>query len=104
MKSAGRFSWLLRVTVVVGAYCIHDGQSLCAQVWIGPGGFGPAPSRRFELSDTVEVDSADSTVRILLDRVDEYLADEQYGEAVQTLEEVMEQWGSRLLGVTDRRF
>ena len=68
------------------------------------GGIGPAPGSRFELSDTVQVDRADNTVRTTMDRVKEYLADGQWNEAVQTLSEMMEQSGTRLLGVTERRF
>ncbi len=67
-------------------------------------GFGSAPGSRFELSDTVQLDRADNTVRSNLDRVGQYLADEQWEEAVETLLEVMEQSGGRLLGVTERRF
>jgi outer membrane protein assembly factor BamB len=67
-------------------------------------GFGPAPGARFELSDNVQLDRADNTVRTRLDRVGEYLADGQWEEAVETLLEVMEQSGGKLLGVSEQRF
>jgi outer membrane protein assembly factor BamB len=59
---------------------------------------------RFELADAVELERADSAVRKQFERVKEYLADKQASEAVETLRQVMEGSGNRLLGVTDRRF
>ena len=67
-------------------------------------GFGSAPGSRFQLSDAVQLDRADNTVRANLDRVGQYLADQQWEEAVEALLEVMEQSGGKLLGVTERRF
>jgi tetratricopeptide (TPR) repeat protein len=75
-----------------------------SQVPFGRLGFGTVPATHFELSGTVQLDEADSTVRTHLGRVKEYLADRQWEEAVQTLMEVMEQSGAKLLGVTERRF
>jgi outer membrane protein assembly factor BamB len=71
---------------------------------LGRFGVGAAPGSRFELSETVRIDRADNTVRTALDRVEQYLADQQWQEAVDSLCEVMEQSGTKLLGVTDRRF
>jgi len=71
------------------------------------GGIGPAPGSRFELSETVQLDRADNTVRATMDRVREYLDDQQWDEAVQALSEMMEQTGNKLLSVTEedeRRF
>jgi len=65
---------------------------------------GAVPGNRFELSETVAVDRADSAVRTYLERVKEYLADGQWDEAVEALRRVMEESGGKLLGVTERRF
>jgi hypothetical protein len=75
-----------------------------AEAQFGRFGLGGGPGDRFELSETVQLDRADSTVRTTLDRVDRYLADEQWEEAVGALVTVMEESGTKLLGVTDHRF
>ncbi len=62
------------------------------------------PGSRFELADAIELERADSAVRKQFERVKEYLADKQGNEAVETLRQVMEASGNRLLGVTDHRF
>jgi outer membrane protein assembly factor BamB len=90
------------VALVAGALCVCAPSTVGAQ----PGrlGFGASLGSRYELSDTVQLDRADTTVRTALDRVEAYLADGQSNEAVVTLLEVMEQSGGKLLGVTDQRF
>jgi len=57
-----------------------------------------------ELSSSVNLDEADSTVRAHLERVKAYLADEQWDEAVETLREVMENHGGKVIGLTRSRF
>jgi outer membrane protein assembly factor BamB len=68
------------------------------------GRLGTGPLGGFELSETVELDLADRTTRTYLDRVQEYLADGQWDEAVRTLRQVMEDAGEKLLPVSPRRF
>jgi len=77
--------------------------------WVGsparaqPDVFGTAPGSRYKLSENVRVDRPDSTVQTYLQRVDQLLADGQWDEAVETLREVMEESGGKLLEVTERR-
>jgi len=61
-------------------------------------------SSRYELSENIQLDEADRNVRSYLARVDEYLADGQYDEAVKTIRQVMEESPDKLLPVTDRRW
>ena len=66
------------------------------------GVFGP--SSQFDLADTVQLDRADSTVLAQLERVKAYLADHQWDEAVETLQQVMDNTEGKLLAVTERRY
>ena len=66
------------------------------------GVFGP--NSQFDLSDTVQLDRADSTVLAQLERVKAYLADHQWDEAVDTLQKVMENAEGKLLAVTEHRY
>ena len=59
---------------------------------------------RYELSETLALDEAEGPVLTYLERVKQYLADDQWDEAVETLRQVMEESGDKLLGVTPRRF
>ena len=59
---------------------------------------------QFELSDTVQLDRADSIVLAQLERVKAYLADRQWDEAVDTLQKVMETADGKLLAVTEHRY
>ncbi len=59
---------------------------------------------QFDLSDTVQLDRADSTVLAQFERVKAYLADRQWDEAVDTLQKVMENSEGKLLGVTEHRY
>lgn len=90
--------------VILGAGALSVGTPGAAHAQLGGLGFGASPGSRYELSDTVQLDRADTTVRTALERVGAYLADGQSNEAVVTLLEVMEQSGGKLLGVTDQRF
>jgi outer membrane protein assembly factor BamB len=64
----------------------------------------PVPSSRYELSPAVQVDRAEDTVVRSLQRAKALLADKKWPEAIDTLSQVMEQSGSKLIAVTDRRF
>jgi outer membrane protein assembly factor BamB/tetratricopeptide (TPR) repeat protein len=59
---------------------------------------------RYELAGSVTLEEAEGTVRTYLDRVSAYVADGQLDEAVKTLRQVMEESGSKLVGVTEHRF
>ena len=70
-----------------------------------PAQFGPfISSNQFDLSDTVQLDRAESTVLAQLERVRAYLADRQWDEAVDTLQKVMETSEGKLLEVTPQRW
>lgn len=99
-RTVGR-AWVVMAAGAILAWAIH---STPAQAQFGRLGLGRSMASPFELSDTVQLDRADNTVRTTLDRVKQHLADAQWQEAVETLCEVMEQSGDKLLGVTERRF
>lgn len=61
-------------------------------------------TNRYELSETIRLDRADTPVQKLLDRVKTYLSDKRWDEAVETLIQVAESSGNKLLGVTERRY
>lgn len=70
---------------------------------------GPASAQspflaRFELSDAVQVDEADAAARTHLERVKALLANEQWDEAVETLRQVTENHGGKVMAVSPRRF
>jgi len=65
---------------------------------------GIVPSTRFELSETVHLDRADSSVLADLERAKAYLADRQWDEAIETLCTVMEAADEKLMAVTERRY
>jgi len=69
-----------------------------AQIRVG------APSSRFELSETVQLDRADGTALAHLERAKACLADHQWDEAVETLRQVMENAEGKLLAVTPWRY
>ena len=65
------------------------------------------PQSHFELSETVQVDRAESTVLGQLERVKAQLAEkqeEQWDEAIETLRQIMESAGGKLMAVTPTRF
>jgi hypothetical protein len=61
-------------------------------------------SPSFELSETVHVDEADSATRAHLERVKAYVADEQWDEAVETLRQVMETHGRKVVPAAPGRY
>ena len=102
MTFVGRVAW--PVPAFVAACVLFASVQHAAWAQLGRMGFGLVPGSRFELSDNVRLDQVDGTVRTYLDRVKEYLADGQWDEAVETLRQVMEESGTKLIGVTERRF
>jgi outer membrane protein assembly factor BamB len=65
------------------------------------GQFPPSPQ---ELSGSVNLDEADSAVRAHLERIKAYVADQQWDEAVETLRQVMENHGSKLVPLSRTRY
>jgi outer membrane protein assembly factor BamB len=61
-------------------------------------------SPQFELSETVHLDEADSGTRAHLERVKAYVADGQWDEAVETLRQVMETHGAKVVAVAPGRY
>ncbi|MGD9723690.1 MAG: PQQ-binding-like beta-propeller repeat protein [Pirellulales bacterium] len=66
-----------------------------------PAQFASAPD---ELSDSIDLDQADSAVRTHLERVRAFVADRQWDEAVETLRQVMETHGSKVIALTPTRY
>ena len=58
----------------------------------------------FELSDSVAVDAADSSVLAHLERVKALSADRQWDEVLDTLRQVMESSGERMFELSPRRY
>jgi outer membrane protein assembly factor BamB len=56
------------------------------------------------LSEAIDVDQADSSVRAHLERVRAYVADRQWDEAVETLRQVMENHGAKVIALTPTRY
>ena len=63
-----------------------------------------APSARFQLSDSVFLDKADSAARRHLEQVKTYLDGEQWDEAIETLRQLAENHGDKMLPLTERRY
>ena len=57
-----------------------------------------------DLSTAIRVDEVDPAARALLERVKANVAEKQWDEAVETLREVMEQQGDKLIRLDDSRF
>jgi outer membrane protein assembly factor BamB len=95
----GRRTSSLAVTVVAAIVAVIGwSESLPAQ-W-----GGMFPSSQFELSDSVQLDQADTAVRAQLDRVNPLLADRQWDEAVEVLRQLSETSEGKLLSVSPHRF
>ena len=62
------------------------------------------PANPYELSDKVQVDEADSAVRAHFERVTAYVAEKQWDEAVETLRQVMETSGAKLIRLDPQRW
>lgn len=59
---------------------------------------------QFDLSDSVHLDEADSATRAHLERVKAYVDDGQWDEAVETLRQVMETQGGKVVPLTPARY
>jgi len=59
---------------------------------------------RVELSAAVHLDEVDSAARAHLERVKAFVADQQWDEAVETLRQVMENYGNKVIAMTDSRY
>ncbi len=59
---------------------------------------------RYDLAPDVQVEEAGRTVRTYLDRVDAYLIDGKWSEAVDSIRQVMEDSGEKLLPVSSSRY
>lgn len=62
------------------------------------------PTQFVELSSAVHVDEADNAIRAQLVRVRACVADKQWDEAVETLRQIMENPGGKMIGLTDRHY
>ena len=94
--------WRVCVLVVAGLLAVTGRSVAIAQFGADKGGVESVS--RYELSEDVQVDRADGTARVYLDRVKEYLADGQWDSAVEALRQVTEESGDQLLAVTDQRY
>jgi outer membrane protein assembly factor BamB len=57
-----------------------------------------------DLSTAIRVDEVDPSARALLERVKAHVAENQWDEAVETLREVMQQQGAKLIRLDDSRY
>lgn len=92
-RASNRRYWVVRFLGGLTAFL-----SFSAQI---PAQFFPA---QFELSDTVHLDEADSGTRAHLERVKAYIADGQWDEAVETLRQVMETQGRKVVAAAPGRY
>ena len=93
MASIATTCWSGRVellALLLIAYC----SSVAAQFRLTPG---------FELSRSVQVDEVASTARAHLERVQAFLADEQWDEAIETIRHVMEDHGGKVIRLDQGR-
>ncbi|MGH7192204.1 MAG: hypothetical protein ACREJM_01580, partial [Candidatus Saccharimonadales bacterium] len=72
---------------------------------VGHGALAQGPFlARFELSEAVQVDEAEAAARTHLEQVKALLANQQWDEAVETLRQVTENHGGKVLAVSPWRF
>src|SRR5258708_4798749 len=64
--------------------------------------FGSAPAS--DLSEAVQVDEASSAARTMLERAKAHAAEKQWDEAIETLGQVMEREGGKLVRFDQRHF
>jgi cellulose synthase operon protein C len=98
MIIGGRTTCLASAFVAGTILLVGWSESLMAQ-WPGA-----VPASQFELSDAVQLDQVDNTVRAQLDRVSALLADRQWGEAIEILRQLAETTEGKLLDVAPHRF
>ena len=72
---------------------------------VGQAQVGPMTlTHRYDLADEVQVEEAGRTVVTYLNRVDTYLADGKWSEAVDSLRQVMQESGEKLLPISANRY
>jgi outer membrane protein assembly factor BamB len=86
----------IEIVVGLAAVLLFGTGSQCA--------LGQLLPAEFELSDTVHLDEADSATRAHLERVQAYLNDSQWDEAVETLRQVMETHGRKVISAAPGRY
>jgi outer membrane protein assembly factor BamB len=84
-------AWIAALGLLV---CLGLASPLRAQFSTGP----------IELSGSINLDQADSAVRAHLERVRAYVVDRQWDEAVETLRQVMESHGTKMIPLAPSRF
>jgi tetratricopeptide (TPR) repeat protein len=82
-------AWILAVAVPL----------VCASSAVAQFASGP-----YELSSSVSLDEADSSVRTHLERVKACVADHQWDEAVESLRRLMETDGGKMISITPSRY
>ncbi|HVW37275.1 MAG TPA: hypothetical protein VHB99_08210, partial [Pirellulales bacterium] len=87
--------WFRRATWLAACYALTAALPALAQ---GPG------FSRFELSDAIRLDEADAATRTHLEQVRAFLANQQWDEAVETLRQVTENHGGKVIGLTPQRY
>lgn len=80
--------------------------SLAVAAWTDrlPGQFMVGMSTQFELSDSIHLDEADALAKSHLERVKAFVAVAQWDEAVETLRQVMESQGDKVIALSPRRY
>lgn len=63
-----------------------------------------APSARFQLSDSIYLDEADSAARRHLEQVKTFVDAGQWDEAIETLRQVAENHGDKMIPLTQQRY
>ncbi len=96
MERAGRFLRAIARRPILVAGLIG-----LAMIPLARAQFSNAP---IELSGSVNLDAADSAVRAHLERVKAFVADGQWDEAVETLRQVMEKHGAKMIPLTKTRY
>src|SRR5437868_3169306 len=72
-------------------------------IWSASAGAQLFPTT-FELSSSVHLDEADSAARAHLERVKAFISDGQWDEAVETLRQVAENYGTKVIAIADHRY
>jgi outer membrane protein assembly factor BamB len=100
------FIWQARFShrlFVLLAACGAVGTAGVRLSWAQLAGPGVVPGTEFELSDAVTLNRAETTVRTYVNRVRQYVADQDWDQAVETLRRVMEESGEKMIEVSPSR-
>lgn len=87
--------WFCRARWLAACYALALAMPAQAQ---GPG------LGRFELSNAIQLDEAGAATRTHLEQVRAFLANQQWDEAVETLRQVTENHGGKVIGLTPNRY